>query len=196
MDSQGRGALFLDRDGVILELVDYLHQREDLRLMPGIAEVLGLLNRAEVPVIVITNQSGVARGILTEDALADLHDLMRRQLAAGGAEVDAIYYCPHHPEAGQSPYRRVCDCRKPAPGMLLQAAAELGIDLGRSAFIGDTLADMEAAWNAGIGTAVMVLTGHGKAEFAALEPGHRQPDRIEADAPAAVQALISEGLFD
>ena len=188
-----KAAVFLDRDGVILELVDYLHRAEDLRLMPGIGDALQALNRTNIPVIIITNQSGVARGILSEEKLAELHELMKSLLAEAGAHVDAIYYCPHHPEAGFAPYRRTCNCRKPAPGMILRAAAEFNIDLARSVFIGDTRADMTAAHNAGVGTTILVLTGHGTTEYAALELESVRPTNVVPGAPTAVHTLLESG---
>ncbi|MBT3793179.1 MAG: HAD family hydrolase [Rhodospirillales bacterium] len=183
-------AIFLDRDGVILEPVDYLHREEDMAIIAGMEREIASLNALGIPVIVITNQSAVARGILNEDALSELHGVMRDQLAQTGASLDAIYYCPHHPDVGEPPYRAACSCRKPAPGMILQAATDLEIDLANSAFIGDALTDIEAAHNAGVGTTVLVLTGHGKKEFARIGTQGPQPDMILADGPTAIQALI------
>jgi len=188
-----RSAVFLDRDGVILELVDYLHRTEDLRLIPGMGEALSALNRAGMLVIVITNQSGVARGILSEDELHELHKFMEAQLAEYSARLDAIYYCPHHPDQGQPPYRRACNCRKPAPGMILRAAEEMNINLAGSTFIGDTLTDMTAAQKAGVGSTVLVLTGHGSAEYAALQSSNTAPTSTALDAPTAIHVLLETG---
>ena len=101
-------AIFLDRDGVILEPVDYLHREEDMAIIAGMEREIASLNALGIPVIVITNQSAVARGILNEDALSELHGVMRDQLAQTGASLDAIYYCPHHPDVGEPPYRAAC----------------------------------------------------------------------------------------
>jgi D-glycero-D-manno-heptose 1,7-bisphosphate phosphatase len=193
MNGAKKPAVFLDRDGVILELVDYLHRTEDLRLTSGIGEALSALNCADIPVIVITNQSAVARGILSEDELHELHKFMEAQLAEVGARLDAIYYCPHHPDEGHSPYRRACNCRKPAPGMILRAAEEMNINLACSTFIGDTLTDMTAAWKAGVGNRVLVLTGHGRVEYAAAQAANTLPTSIAPDAPAAVKTFLETG---
>ncbi|MGY9005584.1 MAG: D-glycero-beta-D-manno-heptose 1,7-bisphosphate 7-phosphatase [Alphaproteobacteria bacterium] len=186
-----KSAVFLDRDGVILEPIDYLHRLEDLKIIRDMDTAIASLNAQGIPVIVITNQSAVARGILTEAELSHLHQAMAKRLAQTGAHVDAIYYCPHHPDVGEPPYRMACACRKPLPGMILQAAKDLAIDLKTSAFVGDALSDMEAARNAGIGTSVLVLTGHGEKENARLDATQPQPDLILANAPTAIQMLVT-----
>jgi len=157
----GRPAVFLDRDGTIIREVDYLRRVEDLRLLPHAADAIRRLNQARMPVIVTTNQSGIARGILTEDDLATINDVLRKRLAARGAHIDAIHFCPHHPEIGRPPYRRRCRCRKPAPGMLLRAARELDLDLQRSFAVGDSARDLRAGRAAGCRT-ILVLTGYGR----------------------------------
>jgi D-glycero-D-manno-heptose 1,7-bisphosphate phosphatase len=159
-----RPAVFLDRDGTIVEDVDYLTQPSQLRLIPGAATAIGRLNARARPVIVVTNQSAVARGLLTESGLDAVHASLRELLAAQGAHVDAIYYCPHHPEAADAAYRRDCDCRKPAAGMLLQAARDHGLDLAASVMIGDSLRDLKAGAAAGCKSLILVRTGHGRGE--------------------------------
>jgi D-glycero-D-manno-heptose 1,7-bisphosphate phosphatase len=162
-----RRAVFLDRDGTINEEKDYLHRVEDFEFIPGTAEAIRRLKEAGFLVIVVTNQSGVARGYYTLDDVAFLHDHMQRELETFGASVDGIYVCPHHPVEGVGEYRRECDCRKGRPGMLLRAAREHGIDLSRSYMIGDKIADVEAGEVAGC-LPLMVLTGYGKTESAKI----------------------------
>lgn len=158
------GALFLDRDGTINEEVDFLTSPAELTLIPRAAEAIRRANELGFRVIVISNQSGVARGILSEQQVQEVHDALRRILGEHGALLDAIYYCPHHPEIGDAPYRRECDCRKPKPGMLRRAEREFGIDLQRSYVVGDRMIDMQAAESVGA-AAILVRTGYGEAEL-------------------------------
>jgi len=125
-------AVFLDRDGTIAKDVPYCSRPEDFELLPGVAEGIKLLNERGFKVVIITNQSGIARGYFTEGMLASIHDKMQKELAKHGAHVDAIYYCPHHPDNN-------CECRKPKPKMVLQAAIDLDIDLSQSYVIGGQL---------------------------------------------------------
>jgi D-glycero-D-manno-heptose 1,7-bisphosphate phosphatase len=179
-------ALFLDRDGVVLEMVDYLNRVDQVALVPGVAAAIAGINRAGIPVAIVTNQSGVARGFLTETDLRDIHAHLEALLAREGARVDGIYYCPHHPDIGDGPYRRQCDCRKPAPGMLKQAARDLGLDLARSVLIGDHATDIEAAQRAGIAHSILVLTGHGKASAERLADHALRPAAICPDVVSAI----------
>lgn len=167
-------AVFLDRDGTLIEDVDYLVDASQVRLIPSAPTALRRLNQAGLPVVVVTNQSAVARGLATERDVAAVHDHLRALLAARGAHLDGIYYCPHHPEIGEAPYRRPCDCRKPLPGLLQQAARELNLDLAASVMIGDSLRDLEAGAAAGCGRLILVRTGHGAAEEAAVKAAHFQ----------------------
>jgi D-glycero-D-manno-heptose 1,7-bisphosphate phosphatase len=153
-------AFFLDRDGVLIEEVHYLAAPDQVRLIPGAAEAVARLNGLGIPVVVVTNQSGVARGHFPETRVAEVHAHLDHLLADRGAAIDRYYYCPHHPTAGLGPYRVECECRKPRPGMLLRAAADLGLDLPRSFLIGDNVSDVQAGTRAGCGT-VLVRTGHG-----------------------------------
>jgi len=152
-------AVFLDRDGTLNVEKEYLYQPEEFEFTPGAIEAVRLLNRAGYPVVVVTNQSGVARGYYGEQEVVKLHQHIDAVLRAEGAHIDAWYYCPHHP-AGNPPYNLLCGCRKPLPGMLQQAAADLGLDLSRSWMVGDKLADIEAGLSAGC-KPVLVLTGYG-----------------------------------
>lgn len=150
MHSSRRPAAFLDRDGVINVDIGYLHRPEDCVLIEGVTEALRLLNERGYYVIVVTNQSGVARGLFGEDAVHRFHAWLAKALIASDARVDAFYYCPHHPEAGKAPYRQSCNCRKPAPGLILQALQEWHVEASRSFMIGDKAIDIEAATAAGI----------------------------------------------
>ncbi len=158
-------AVFLDRDGVINVEKGYLHRVEELEFLPGAAEAIALLKDAGYLVIVVTNQSGVARGYYSLGAVDLLHRHMSEQLAARGAVVDAWYVCPHHPDHGGP-----CSCRKPLPGMILQAAADYRVDLVRSYLIGDKRSDLEAGLAAGC-RAILVGTGYGADQARELPAG-------------------------
>jgi len=167
-----RAAVFLDRDGTINEEVGYLDRMEKLQLIPGAAEAIRLINASGMKTVVVTNQSGVARGIFTESFVAETHARLGEMLRAEGASLDGIYYCPHHPTEGRGDYLRVCECRKPAPGLLLQAAAELHLDPARSYMVGDTLKDIEAGGRAGA-QGILVRTGYGEEAAAELGPDEK-----------------------
>ena len=156
-------AVFLDRDGTINEEKDYLSRIEDFTFISGAPEAIGRLKEASYKVIVVTNQSGVARGYFSGEDVDRLHEHIQRELAKIGTAVDAFYLCPHHPEKGQGEFKVDCDCRKGKPGMLLQAAAEHGIDLTASWMVGDKRADLEAGRAAGC-RSLLVRTGYGLGE--------------------------------
>ncbi len=158
-------AVFLDRDGTINEEKDYLHRIEDFVFIPGAPEAIRRLNESGFLVIVVTNQSGVARGYFSREDVDRLHEHIQRELAKIGTAIDALYLCPHHPEKGKGEFKVDCDCRKGRPGMLLQAAAEHGIDLAASWMIGDKRADLEAGRAAGC-QSLLVRTGYGEEEMA------------------------------
>lgn len=143
-------ALFLDRDGVINVDIGYLHRAEQCEFVPGIFELVRAARRAGYDVFVVTNQAGIARGYYDEAVFAEFTGWMLERFREENAPITQVYYCPHHATAGLEPYKQVCDCRKPEPGMLLRAAAEHEIDLAGSVMIGDSLSDMEAAKNAGV----------------------------------------------
>ncbi len=156
-----RPGLFLDRDGVIVEEVNYLSRPEDARLIPGAAAVVAAANRRDVPVILVTNQSGIGRGYYGWDSFAAVQQVILTLLAEAGAAVDAVYACPYHAD-GVEPYRHPDHpARKPNPGMMLRAAAGLRLDLARSWVVGDRANDLDAARRAGMAGGVHVLTGHG-----------------------------------
>ena len=156
-------AVFLDRDGTLIEEAGYLDRIERLVCFPYSVDAVRLLNRAGLAVVIVTNQAGVARGIFPESFVAEAHAHLRGRLDAGGAHVDGFYYCPHHPDGTVEPYRRACECRKPGDAMLRQAAEELNLDLARSTVVGDRWHDIEAGRRTGSRT-VLVRTGYGRTE--------------------------------
>ena len=180
-----RGAVFLDRDGTICEEMGYVNHVDRLRIFPFAAEAIRRLNEARIPVIVLTNQSGVARNIFPESLVHEVHKKMISELAAGGAHVDGIYFCPHKTEDA-------CECRKPNPGLLDRAAREHALDLAASWVVGDRYADLEMAHTAG-GRGILVMTGYGRGEF---ELHHarwpRQPDALAADLTEAVRRILND----
>lgn len=176
-------AVFLDRDGTLNVEVNYLRRVEDLRLIPGAGEALAALRRQGFVLVGITNQAGIARGLLDETVLGAIHERLQALLAAQGARLDAVYFCPHHPE-----FTGACECRKPLPGMLLQAAAELDIDLARSWMVGDTPADIAAGRAAGC-RSVLVRTGYGRSYVQAN--GGQAPETIVDDIAAAARYILS-----
>ena len=186
----GRPAVFLDRDGTVVREVEYLRSPRQLRLLPRAAAAIRRLNRAEFVVVVTTNQSGIGRGLLTEEDLEEVHAVLRSRLARRGARVDGIYVCPHHPQAVRPEYRRRCRCRKPAAGMLLRAARELDLDLGRSFAVGDSARDIEAGRRGGC-RAVLVRTGYG-AETEARSGGGLGADHVADDMADAVEWILQE----
>lgn len=145
-----RPALFLDRDGVINEEIGYLHRFQDVRFVAGAAELIRAANTLGLPVIVITNQAGIGRGFYTETQFQALMQSIGDALLQQNARLDAVYFSPFHPEHGLGEYRRDTECRKPRPGMLLQAAQEHGLDLAASALVGDRCTDIEAGAAAGV----------------------------------------------
>lgn len=149
-------ACFLDRDGVVNVEVSYLHEPEKTVLEEGIVEALQAVHKAGFLAVVVTNQAGVARGKYPESDINKVHEKLQELLAAYGEKIDAFYYCPHHPE-----HTGKCSCRKPNPGMLLQAAEELDIDLAQSVMIGDRMSDVNAGRNAGCKKSYLVRTGYG-----------------------------------
>ena len=181
-----RPAVFLDRDGVINENLAgrYVEDCATFRFLPGAVEAVAALKRAGYPVVVVTNQAGIAHGRFSADALEEIHRQMADALRAGGGGVDAVLHCPHHPQAG-------CDCRKPQPGMLRRAAERLDLDLARSVLVGDHLTDLQAARAAGC-RAILVLTGRGRdaAPLLAADPDLAAVP-VVADLPAAVRLILA-----
>ena len=160
-----RPAVFLDRDGTMVQEVGYLGRPEDLRWFAWTVEAIRLLRRAGFLICVTTNQGGIGLGLFSENFLLQLHTSMDRHLSAAGADVDAWFYCPHHPRAIVADLAIDCDCRKPQPGMIRQAQQRFDIDLSRSFVVGDKLIDIELAQRAGV-RGILVRTGHGQQELA------------------------------
>lgn len=184
-----KGAVFLDRDGVIVEDANHLSRVDQLALVPGAAAAIRRLNERKIPAVVITNQSVVARGLVKEAELKTIHEALFKMLERDGAHIDGLYYCPHHPEVGAPPYRALCSCRKPEPGLFLRAAADLDLALERSVMIGDSLHDLDAGRRAGCTLNVLVLTGHGREERTRLND-RLSPDFIADDLSRAVTWIL------
>jgi heptosyltransferase-2 len=178
-----RPVVFLDRDGTLNEEIGYIRDPADVKLIPGAVEALRMLRGRGFALVVVSNQAGVARGLLTEAEVAAANAALARQLGAHGVSPDLVLYSPYHPEHGGPPHRRDATCRKPGAGMLLRAARELGVDLGRAALIGDHWTDVLAARRLGV-PAALVLTGHGAEEWERhrADPGdvHVAPDILAA----------------
>jgi D-glycero-D-manno-heptose 1,7-bisphosphate phosphatase len=171
-----RPAVFLDRDGTIIEERGYLDRLDLLELYSYTADALRLLNRAGYATVVVTNQGGIGRGIIDEPFLQQVHQTIDARLAAGNARVDRYYFCPHHPDAITPELRKKCTCRKPAPGMIEQACREMSLDPRRSFIIGDRRLDIIAGQTAGT-RAILVRSGHGAHEET-MPPGTAHPDAI------------------
>ena len=161
----GRPALFLDRDGVLVEEVGYLHRVQDVALAPGAFALVAAANRAGAAVVLVTNQSGVARGLFGWPAFEAVQAEIDRRLAAAGARLDAVFACGAHPAGSGDPATADHPWRKPNPGMILAARERMGIDLGRSILIGDRAQDLAAARAAGLARGLHVATGHGAAAW-------------------------------
>ena len=188
----GRRAVFMDRDGTISEEVGYVNHPSRYRVFPYAAEAVKRLNDAGWLAILVTNQAGVARGYFTEDVIGAVHTLLAQELDRGGARLDAIYYCPHHPSVGESPYRFDCDCRKPRPGLIRRAADDLDIDIIDSWMVGDRYSDTELARNAGA-RAALVLSGYGRGEWEYQRGAwQHQPDLVAENLLEAVRAITKE----
>ncbi len=185
-----RPAVFLDRDGTINEQMGYVNHISRFVLLPGVAQAIRRLNEHDIPAVVVTNQSGLARGYFPASLLDEVHAELVRLLAAEGARLDGIYVCPHHPEAKVEHYRQACRCRKPQIGLLEQAAAELDLDLARSFMVGDRWSDLECGVRAGA-VPVLVLTGYGRGELEFIGPQKKiQPVLVAADLLDAVEQII------
>lgn len=182
-----RPAAFLDRDGVINVDHGYVYRCEDFSFVPGVLAAAADLARAGHALVVITNQSGIGRGLYGEADFHRLTDWMREQFAAAGAPLAGVYFCPHHPTDAQGQYRRDCDCRKPAPGLLLQAARELDLDLAHSIMFGDKRSDLQAGAAAGVPRRVLLGT-----DGAALPGADALATARHRSLREAVDALLAE----
>lgn len=183
-------AIFLDRDGTInRELGEYLTDIAQVEILPGSAEAMRRAEAAGFKLVVVTNQGGVGRGFLSEEKLQAINVYIEQSLARLEAHLDAFYYCPHHSKADNPAYRRDCPYRKPHPGMLVQAAQDLSIDLKRSFIVGDQLRDIGAGTEAGCKT-VLVLTGFGREELGQADDD--LPDHVAEDVLDAVEWIIEQ----
>jgi D-glycero-D-manno-heptose 1,7-bisphosphate phosphatase len=184
-------AVFIDRDGTIAEEVGYVNHPSRFQLYPYAPAAIRLLNANGWLAIIVTNQAGVARGYLTEDLVIQVNELMKQQLKSQDARLDAIYYCAHHPSAGEPPYRLDCDCRKPKAGLIKIAIREFEIDLASSWMVGDRYTDVELARNANVRSA-LVLSGYGRGEWEYHRASWRhQPDLVGENLLEVVKSVIN-----
>lgn len=186
-------AVFLDRDGVINEEVDLLYRCDQLRLIPGAAEGIRLLNEAGLKVIVVTNQPVVARGLCTEHDIETIHNRLRQMLAREQARLDAVYFCPHHENADLAEYRMVCPDRKPGAGMLQRAARDFGLDLRSCYMVGDRTVDIQAGRDAGCRT-ILVSTGYAGGDAKHDVVADAVCDDLKQAAETIVRRLAAEEL--
>ncbi len=178
-------AIFLDRDGTINKEVDVLRSLTQLRILPGVPEAIRLFNKLGFVVVVITNQPVIARGWLTEKEVKEIHQILLSRLSKKNAKIDAVYFCPHHPEANLKKYRKACGCRKPKPGMLLQAIKDLSIDRKGSFMIGDHATDIMAGKAAGVKTILVRSSERSKDSAYA----HIRPDFLAKNLLAASRII-------
>ena len=192
-------AVFVDRDGVINELIYYQEQGivdspftvEQFRLLPVVGEAIKRLHAMDYKVILVSNQPGIAKGSLSEEAFEEIRNRMKEELAKEGAFLDGEYYCFHHPEAKVDKLKANCECRKPKPGLLVQAAQDMDIDLPQSWMIGDNLTDIKAGKGAGCRT---ILLGRVKCELCRLmDEEDVRPDAITSNLGKAAQIILKEG---
>lgn len=187
-----RPAIFLDRDGTVTDEVGYINHISRARIYPFAPEAVRMLKSTGLPVIIVTNQSGVGRGYFTEEIVREVHRMVQDTLTAAGTSVDAFYYCPHHPSAVLENYRQECRCRKPGTGMPEAAAEQFGIDLRRSYVIGDTYRDMKMGFEIGART-ILLMTGYGRGEFEyCRELWPRIPDLTAENLLEAAKLILQE----
>jgi D-glycero-D-manno-heptose 1,7-bisphosphate phosphatase len=187
-----RPAVFLDRDGTIIEDVSYLRDVSEIDLLPWAAGAIRQLTDAGFVIVVVTNQSGVARGYFDEALVAATHEALDVQLAAQGARIDSYYYCPHYPISADPRYGIVCDCRKPFAGMLHRAARELNVDLSRSWMVGDSWSDVQAGLSAGT-RSILIRSGRGTIHKPAPAEA-AQPDAILNNLMEAAEWILRSSL--
>jgi len=185
-----RAAVFLDRDGTLSEEVGYVNHIDRFHVFPWSAAAIRKLNGAGVPVVLVTNQSGVARGYFPEILVEETHAKLQAELARFEARLDAIYYCPHHPHGKVAAYRKPCKCRKPAPGMLRRAARDLDLDLSASFVVSDRYKDLSMGFQTGA-RGVLLLSGYGKGEYLYhKDTWSRQPDYVAVHLLEAVDWIL------
>ena len=185
-------AVFLDRDGTLNEEVGYVNHLDRFTLLPRVGQAIRLLNQHEIKAVVITNQSGVARGYFPESLIHQVHQKMQDLLKKEEAHLDGIYYCPHHPDIGIPPYHQKCQCRKPATGLVEQAVKELDLDCSQSYTVGDRTVDIEFGHQTGA-KGILVLTGYGKGEWEYFRDQWRiKPNHVATDLYEAVQWILQQ----
>ena len=189
-----RPAVFLDRDGTLIEDVGYPDRLDQMTVFPWTVDVIRAFNRAGLAVVVVTNQSGIARGLFTEAFVEETHRHLSARLVAGGARIDAYYYCPHHPDGVVDAYRQRCDCRKPASGLVDRAVRDLDLDPARSFVVGDKWLDIGLARAAGA-RGILVRSGTGAAEEARPQPG-LSADAIVDNLAAAASWILTSTKFE
>jgi D-glycero-D-manno-heptose 1,7-bisphosphate phosphatase len=170
-----RSAVFMDRDGTLIEDAGYIDTTDKIRLFPEAIEAVKLLNDAGYKTIIVSNQSGVARGYFSEDTAKLINNRVIELFAERGASIDAVYYCPHHPRYGNQNYRRDCECRKPKSGMILKAVKELDLDLSGSIMVGDKYTDVKTGKNLDL-FSILVFTGYGRQEYQKMKTNNVKPD--------------------
>jgi D-glycero-D-manno-heptose 1,7-bisphosphate phosphatase len=183
-------ACFLDRDGVLIEEKHYISSPDEIEIIPGVEKALEYLRSKGYLAIVVSNQSGVARGLFSEDSVKKINEKLVGLLK--GAEITANYYCPHHRDGELPEYSIDCDCRKPQPGMLLKAAKDYRIDLSRSFIVGDKLSDIYAGQSAGCKIGILVKTGHGEEQVKNMSPDERESIPVSSDLEAAVKLFFDK----
>ncbi len=184
-------AAFLDRDGTIIEDLGYLGDPERIQIIPGAVEALRALRASGYRVIVVTNQAGVARGLITEADVRRVNERLQKLLSDAGVPLDGLYYCPHHPDAELPDFRQTCPCRKPGPGMIERARRDFELDIGRSVIIGDHGSDAGVARHFPGMRGIMVLTGHGTGQYEKIQANEvPPPDHVAADLMSAVAWLL------
>jgi len=192
LEAMTNRAVFLDRDGTINEEVGYVNHLRRFVLLPRVGEAIRLLNRRGLKTVVVTNQSGVARGYFPESLIHLVHQRMEELLGQEGAHLDGIYYCPHHPDAGSPPYRQKCRCRKPDTGLVDEATRSLDLDCSKSYMIGDRGPDLEFARRIGA-KGILVLTGYGRGEWEyCRDQWNAEPDYVAQDLYEAVQWILRQ----
>ena len=184
-----RKALFLDRDGTLIVEKNYIKDPALIEFIPEIFPMLRSVQAAGWALVVVSNQAGVARGFMTEDEVRHFNQVMSDQLLAEKIKLDGIYFCPHHPQKGTAPFKMICDCRKPAPGMLLQAARELQLDLSQSWMFGDRHSDIEAGFNAGC-QSVLLKTGYGAESALHIAQWQRKPTQVCESLAEALRGIL------
>jgi D-glycero-D-manno-heptose 1,7-bisphosphate phosphatase len=189
LEHSKHSAVFIDRDGTLNVEKDYVYKIEDFEFIDGAKEAVRILNENFFKVVVISNQSGIARGYYTPNDVHLLHDYIQRELRKEKAHIDAFFYCPHHPDGTIDEFRKACDCRKPNPGMILQAEQKLNIDLQSSFVIGDNFSDIKIKEKIPV-KAILVKTGHGNKALEELQNETIKPDRIEANLLDAVKYIM------